>query len=315
MTGNIKVLIAIVGPTASGKSDLAIHLAQKYDGEIICADSRTFYKGLNIGTAKPYLNLKFKIKDTKFGPVYQIEGIPHYALDIVSPDETFTAAQFQKMAYQIIDDILTRDKIPFLVGGTGLYVDVVTKGFSIPHTPPNPALRDKLERMSNKTLTDELKKLDADAAKKIDPNNKRRLIRALEVCLTTGLPFSKLQKKKKPPYKILTLGIDMPRDKLYERINKRVDKMIEMGLVAEARGLFKKGYSLDLPSMSGLGYKQIGEWLVYRQPKSLCEAIYQIKRDTRRFARRQISWFKRDKSIVWVKNQKEAERVVDRFLH
>jgi tRNA dimethylallyltransferase len=311
----MKPIIAIVGPTASGKSELALYLAKKFNGEIICADSRTIYRKMNIGTAKPYLeisNLKSQISN--LGPIYQIKEVPHYMLDIVKPNETFTVAQFQEMAYQIIEDILKRGKIPFLVGGTGLYIDAVTKGLSIPRVPPNPELRARLEKMSNKILWNKLKKLDEKSALKIDPKNKRRIIRALEVCLLTGCPFSEQQKIKKSPYKVLTLGIKMPREKLYTRINERVNKMIEIGLVEEVRELLKKGYSLDLPSMSGLGYKQIGSWLVYGRPKSLNEAVYQIKRDTRRFARRQISWFKRDKSIKWIKNKKETEILIKNFL-
>ncbi|MCX6806699.1 MAG: tRNA (adenosine(37)-N6)-dimethylallyltransferase MiaA [Candidatus Berkelbacteria bacterium] len=290
-------LIAIVGPTASGKSNLAIKLAKKFNGEIICADSRTIYKGMVIGTASP---VKSKI--------------PHHLLHFVEPDQTFTVAQFQDLTYQIIDEILKHNKIPFLVGGTGLYVDAVTKGLSIPRIPPNPELRAKLEKMSNEKLLSKLKKLDAQKAKSIDPNNKRRLVRALEVCLLTKKPVSQQQTIKKPPFKVLTLGVDVPKEALQEKINSRVDKMIKMGFLQEVKKLLKKGAKLNLPSMSGLGYKQIAEHLLYEKPKTLEDTIKQIKIKTRQFAKRQMTWFTKDKGIVWVKNQKEAEDQIKKFL-
>lgn len=294
----MKPLIAIVGPTASGKTELAIQLAKKYGGGIVCADSRTIYKRLDIGTAKPGIRKK----------------IPHYLIDLIEPNKNFTVAQFQKMAYQVIDDILARGKIPFLVGGTGLYIDAVIKGLSIPEVPPNSALRARLEKMSNKKLASELEKLDVTSTTKINPKNKRRLIRALEVCLTTGKPFSELQKIKKPPYKVLTLGIVLPREKLYENIDKRVDKMIEIGFVEEVKGLLGKGYSLDLSSMSAIGYKQIGEWLVSDKSRPFKKVVEEIKQATRHFACRQLTWFRHDQSIIWVKDQKEAEEKIREFL-
>lgn len=318
----MKKITAIVGPTASGKSELSLYLAKKFNGEIICADSRTVYKELNIGTSKPYLEKKYKKShNLDYGTIYTISGIPHYMLDIVRPNQTFTVAQFQEMTFKIIEDILKRGKIPFLVGGTGLYIDAVTKGFKIPKVSPDLKLRKRLEKVSNKILWNKLKMLDEESASKIDPNNKRRIIRALEVCLKTGQPFSKQRKIKKPPFKVLTLGIEISREKLNQRIDKRVDKMMEMGFLNEVKNLLQKGYSLDLPSMSGLGYKQIGRILIEypNQPISklnnqLKEAVYQIKRDTRRYACRQISWFKRGKSIKWIKNKKEAEELVEKFL-
>jgi len=330
----MKPLIVIIGPTASGKTDLAMYLAKKFNGEIVCADSRTIYKEMLIGTASPCLEQRAlsteggvlprqSSKKQKFGE-YEIDGVLHYLLHFKKPNENFTVADFQQMAYKIIDDILKRGKIPFLVGGTGLYIDAVTKGFTIPHVLPNPALRQKLEKRNSEELFQELEKLDPAATKKINPKNKRRIIRALEVCLVTGQAFSKQQVKKKPKYDILTLGVDMPREELYQKIDQRVDKMIKMGLVDEVKRLIANGYKLNLPSMSGLGYKQIAGWLINHNPASLDDAVKQIKRDTRHFARRQITWFsakggsasggKRDKSIVWLKNSAEAKKLIEEFL-
>jgi len=310
----MKPLIVILGPTASGKSSLAINLAKKYQGEIICADSRTIYKGLKIGTASPISqisNLKSQI--SKWGRVYIINDIPHHLLHFVSSIEVFTVAQFQKMAYEIIDDILGHGKIPFLVGGTGLYIDTVTKGLKIPRVAPNFALREKLEKLSNKQLTAKLKMLDRPTAEKIDTKNKRRLIRALEVCTVTGQPFSKFQKSKKPKYNILKIGIKLPQEKLNKRIDERVDLMIKTGLVEEIKKLMDEGCRLNTPAMSGLGYKQIADYYINKN-KTLGDVILDIKLKTRQYAKRQMTWFRRDKETVWIKDKKEAENKIKNFL-
>lgn len=307
-------LIAIVGPTASGKTDLAFEIAKKYHGEIICADSRTIYKELIIGTASPILGKEYKIKKSRWGNVYLIDGVRHYLLHFVEPGYVFTVAEFQQMAEKIIQDIQARKKLPLLVGGTGLYIDSIIKGFKIPQSPPDLELRARLEKERVENLYYQLQKLDLAAASKIEPNNKRRIIRALEVFLNTGIRFSEQQKLKKPHFKILTIGILMSREKLYKKINQRVEKLIKLGFIEEVEKLIKKGYNLALPAMSGLGYKQIYNHLVNKDPETLQDTVYLIKRDTRHFARRQISWFKRNKSIKWVKNEKEAEKLIDKFL-
>ena len=279
-------LVAIVGPTAVGKTRLSLRLAQEFDGEIISADSRQVYRGLDIGTAKPTLEERARV--------------PHRLIDVVAPDETLTLAQYQELAYQAIDDVLARDKLPFLVGGTGQYVRAVVEGWGIPRVPPNEELRAELYRQAEiegeGELHARLREVDPAAAERIDPRNVRRVVRALEVYLETGQPISALQRKKPPPYRILQIGLTMKRQELYRRIDERVDKMIENGLVEEVRGLVEQGYGYNLPAISGLGYQQIGTYL--RGEASLEEAIQLIKRHTRRFVRHQYNWFRLDDAAI-----------------
>jgi len=295
---SFKPLIVILGPTASGKTALAIKLAKKYNGEIICADSRTIFEYMDIGTAKPTLTER-KI-------------VPHHLLDIIKPDEEFSVAEFQRLAYQTIDDILNRGKIPFLVGGSGLYIDAVTEGFKIPEIRPDNQLRRKLEAMSLDKLKNKLKKIDSLAYCKIEKTNKRRVIRALEVAIKTGKSITELQKKKRPDYDILKIGINLPRERLYQLINQRTEKMIKMGLVDEIKKLFKMGYDFNLPAMSGLIYNEIGEYV--RGKTSLEKAIEKAKQRTRQFARRQMTWFKKDPKIKWITNYQEANNLIFKFL-
>ncbi len=271
-------LIAILGPTAVGKSALAIQLAQEFSGEIVSADSRTIYRGMDIGTAKP-------TRDEQ-------RSVPHHLIDVVEPDETFTLADYQQRAYATIDAIHARGKIPLLVGGTGLYVRAVLEGLSIPRVEPNPARRAELEREDAAMLYARLQQLDPCAANRIDPRNKRRVIRALEVCEGAGKPISELQTRAAPNYRTLRIGLTMPRGQLYDRINARVDAMIANGLIDEVRGLIARGYSVDLPSMSGLGYRQIVAYL--NGTTSMDEAVRVLKRDTRRFVHHQYTWFRLD---------------------
>jgi tRNA dimethylallyltransferase len=286
-------LIVICGPTASGKTKISLRLAKVFSGEIIAADSRTIYKGMDIGTAKPTLEEK--------------KGTPHYMIDIVRPDQEFTMAQFKQKAVKIIRDIQKRGKIPFLVGGTGLYISSIVDNLQIPRVPPNKKLRKKLEKQIAKyglnKLWKKLIKLDPEAKKFVQKENPRRVIRALEVIYKTKKPFSQLRQKGQPLFNVLQIGVKMPQEKLEQRINQRVDLMIKQGLVKEIEKLLKK-YSPDLPAMSGIGYHEIIKYL--QGQISLEEAIKLIKQDTRRYARRQMTWFKRDKRIKWVKNYREA---------
>lgn len=280
-------LIAIVGPTATGKSAVAVELALALGGEIVSADSRQVYRYMDIGTAKPGADDRAKV--------------PHYLVDIINPYEDFTLATYQELAFNAIDDIRRRGRLPFLVGGSGLYVRAVTGGLSIPRVAPDPELRrgleDRAAREGCQPLYDELSKADPQAAGKIDPRNVRRVIRALEVCLTAGVPFSQLQQSS-PRISTLMIGLTAAREDLYIRIDDRVDEMMKRGLVDEVKGLLDRGYSPALPAMSGLGYKQIAAYL--KGEMTLDEARQRIKFETHRFARSQYSWFRpKDKNIHW----------------
>lgn len=280
-------VVVIVGPTAIGKSGLSIRLAQAVDGEIVGADSRQVYRYMDIGTAKPSSEER--------------AVVPHHLIDVVDPDQDFGLALYQGMAYSAVADIQRRGKAALLVGGSGLYVRAMTGGFRIPQIPPDAELRRSLEekatREGGQTLYRELERMDPDAARRIDPRNIRRLIRALEVCQVSGTPFSQLQTSE-PLFRTLVLGLTTDREDLYRRIDSRVDSMMEQGLVPEVEGLLQRGYSLDLPSMSGLGYKQIGRYL--QGDTTLDEAVQQIKFETHRFARHQYAWFRlKDENIRW----------------
>ncbi len=273
-----KPLVAVVGPTAVGKTAYAIRLAEAFDGEIVSADSRQVYRGMDIGTAKPTREEQARVR--------------HHLLDLVNPGEPFTLSQYQHLAYAAIADIHARGKLPLLVGGSGLYVRAVLEGLSIPRVAPIPERRAALEREDGASLYTRLQQVDAQAAERIDPRNKRRVIRALEVCEATGRPISAQQTREAPDYALLRIGLTLPRDELYERINARVDAMIAAGLVAEVERLMAAGYDLDTPSMSGLGYRQIA--LYVKGEVTLDEAVRLLKRDTRRFVHHQYSWFRLD---------------------
>lgn len=299
---NKKKLLVIVGQTASGKSVLALFLAKKYGGEIISADSRQIYQKLDIGANKE--------KGGKKGKYYFVKGIKHSLISVISPKQNFTLANFKSRAIKEIKKIQKQGKLPILVGGTGLYIQAIVDNLSIPEVPPDEKFRLRLEKLSNKRLIERLKKLDPKALKKIAPENKRRLIRALEVSIKTGKKFSELQKKGKPLFDILQIGINVSKEKLYKKINARVDKMIQEGLFKEVKNLYKK-YG-PVPALSGIGYAEIIQYLDGKI--SLEEAVRLIKRNTRRYSRRQMSWFKRDSRIVWIKNSYEAEKEIKKWL-
>jgi len=284
MNGNLTPLLVIVGQTAVGKTALSLKLAQLFNGEIVSADSRLFYRGMNIGTAKPSL-----VEQT---------AVSHHLIDICNPDETLTLGDYQRMAYEVIDEIGGNGRLPILVGGTGQYVKAVVEGWGIPEVPPQPALRTVLEQMDGDELVRWIKVLDPVAAERLDLQNLRRVIRALEVTLVAGIPISELQKKSPPPYHICIIGLDRKRSVLYERIDKRVDLMMAEGLLVELEGLREKGYGRSLPSMSGLGYRQL--WAFLDGEMTLDEAVERIKFETHRFSRQQNTWFRRDNAdIAW----------------
>jgi tRNA dimethylallyltransferase len=285
---NKKNLIVIVGPTAVGKTEISIDLAMDLHGEIISADSRLFYRGMDIGTAKPTLNER--------------KGVPHHLIDIAEPDEKWSLALFQQTAYRLISEIQQKDRLPFLVGGTGQYVRAVVEGWAPPSLTPNHRLRTALEKWTEEigadSLHEKLAVLDPQAAMIIDARNVRRTIRALEVIFGTGKRFSEQRTKSTSPFGVLMIGLTRPRQELYQRIDQRIDRMIREGFVDEVKSLLSKGYSPDLPSLSAIGYREV---IAFLQGKiSLEEAKILMRRQTRQFVRRQANWFKpRDPLIHW----------------
>jgi tRNA dimethylallyltransferase len=271
-----------------GKTALSLHLAQSFDGEVVSADSRLFYRGMDIGTAKPTPEER--------------ASVPHHLIDVADPDQTVGLAEFQEQAYAAIDDVHARGRLPLLVGGTGQYVRAVVQGWRIPRVPPDPELRARLEAQAEQEgagqLHARLAELDLDAAARIDPRNVRRVIRALEVCLITGQPISGQQRKQPPPYRILQIGLTMERAALYERADRRVDAMIAAGLEDEVRRLVEVGFGWHLPAMSGLGYTQFRPY--FEGQATLEEVVAEIKRATHRFVRHQYNWFRlTDSAIRW----------------
>jgi tRNA dimethylallyltransferase len=281
-------LIVILGPTAVGKTEVSLQLAERLNGEIVSADSRLFYRGMDIGTAKPTPDEQARVT--------------HHFIDVADPDQIWSLAMFQRKAHRIIADIHLRRRIPFLVGGTGQYLRAVTEEWEIPEVPPNIKLRRVLEdwadEISPAGLHERLSILDSDASGRIDPRNLRRTIRALEVIFLTGETFSSQKSRGVSRYRLLQLGLTLPRPELYARLDRRIDAMIEAGLVDEVRDLIETGYSPDLPSLSAIGYRQIVQYL--QGDIELDEAIMLMKRITRRFVRRQANWFRLDDArIQW----------------
>jgi tRNA dimethylallyltransferase len=293
-------LLAVVGPTGVGKSRLALNLAQAFGGEIASADSRQVYRYMDIGTAKP----------TK----EELSLIPHHLIDIVNPDEDFSLAQYQQLAYQAIEDIQKRAKLPILAGGSGLYVWAILEGWRIPGVAPDPELRRRLEGVGKEGLYQELARVDPVAAQRIDPANVRRIIRALEVYRSAEAPISQLQLKTRPLPNTLIIGLTVDRAELYRRTDLRVEEMIERGLVDEVKGLLDRGYDLALPAMSGIGYKQIAMHL--RGELTLPVAIQQIKFETHRLVRHQYSWFRlKDDRIRWFDIEKGVDSQIKALVN
>ncbi|MBI3941728.1 MAG: tRNA (adenosine(37)-N6)-dimethylallyltransferase MiaA [Chloroflexi bacterium] len=284
----VKKLLLIVGPTAAGKTALAVDLARQFPLEVVSADSRQIYRGMDIGTAKP--------------TAAEQSAVPHHLLDVVDPNQTLTLAEYQRLATAAISEVQDRGNLPALVGGTGLYVRAVTAGFQIPEVEPDQTRRQVLEQeaesLGTEALYQRLVQVDPVAASRIDSRNLRRIIRALEVVESTGQPFSAQQVHHPPPWEMLWIGLTLPKAELDRRIEARVDRMIAAGLVEEVQRLLAEGVSPAQPALSGLGYRQIVAYLQGRL--TLEEAILLIKRDTRRFARRQYAWFRlSDPKIHW----------------
>jgi len=285
-------LVVIVGPTAVGKTEISIQLAERLGGEIVSADSRLFYRGMDIGTAKP-------------GPAERAR-VPHHLIDVADPDQIVSLALFQEEAHRAITAIHARGCLPFLVGGTGQYLRAIIQGWNLPKVEPG-GLRQALEDWAKEVwpygLHARLATLDPEAASRIDPRNQRRTVRALEVILSSGRLFSEQRRRVAPPYHLLLLGLSRPRAELYARLDARLESMLAAGFVAEVQGMLARGYSPSLPALSAIGYREIAAYLLGKI--SLDEAILRIKRATRTFVRRQSNWFKAgdlhpgDQSIRW----------------
>jgi tRNA dimethylallyltransferase len=301
MQSNKLHLFLIVGPTAVGKTEIAIQLAESINGEIVSADSRLFYRGMDIGTAKPTREEQARIT--------------HHLIDIANPDEILSLAVFQQRAREAIADIHSRGKLPFLVGGTGQYVRAVTEGWNPPEVKPDDKLRNELEKEHEEKgkdfLYERLKLLDPEAAEKIDPRNVRRTVRALEVILTTGKKFSDQRGQSKSLYHLTTMGLTRPRPELYARVDARIDSMFANGLLDEVKSLLAKGYSSDLPTMSAIGYRECVS--VIEGKLSVEQAKVEMRRATRIFVRRQGNWFKEsDPNIHWL--YAGEENVLDKII-
>lgn len=299
-----KPLVILTGPTAVGKTKASIGLAKAIGGEIISADSMQVYKQMDIGSAK--------IKPS------EMEGIPHYLVDILEPDEEFHVVLFQQMAKQAIQKIYEKGKIPILVGGTGFYIQAVLYDIDFSENEKDTSYREELEKLAQtkgaEYLHDRLREVDEKSAQDIHANNVKRVIRALEYFHQTGEKISEHneeQRKKVSPYNFSYFVLNDEREHLYERINLRVDQMINEGLVREVQSLKEKGYTRDMVSMQGLGYKEMLDYLDNKC--SLEEAVEIIKRDTRHFAKRQITWFKRESDVTWI-DKKEYDYNEERIL-
>ncbi|MDP2643174.1 MAG: tRNA (adenosine(37)-N6)-dimethylallyltransferase MiaA [Candidatus Peregrinibacteria bacterium] len=282
-----KPLIVILGPTASGKTDLSLQIAHAINGEIISTDSRQLYKGLEIGSDI--------ITEEK------MEGVPHHMIGITEPKNTITLAEYQDMATEKIKEIVKRKHIPMLVGGTGLYISAITQGYQLPRMEPDLKLRARLfkqaEKYGNNYIYKKLQKLDPSAAKRIHPNNIVYVVRAIEI--NAIKKENKKDKKINPKYDIFMVGIDWPREKLYERIGLRVENQLKRGLVNEVKNLLKKGYNEPLPAISSLGAKEMIPYI--KGKSSLEECVELLKKNTRNYAKRQMTWFRRYKNIKWLK--------------
>ena len=298
-------VIVIVGPTASGKTSLSIELAKKIDGEIISCDSMQIYKDMDIGSAKPTQE--------------EMQGIKHYLIDVVSPDERFSVAEYKKQAEKAIEEILAKGKVPIVIGGTGLYADSLIYGIEYQEIEFDEKYRKALEIQAQtedglKMLYNQAKKIDEDAIKKISENDKKRIIRILEIYHQTGKTKTELEaesRKNEVKYDYKVFAINMDRQVLYDRINKRVDIMIENGLIQEVDSLLKK-YKTFPTAMQGLGYKEVVQYLNDELTKE--EMIDKIKQETRRYAKRQLTWFRKNKETIWLDGQLGNENNINIIL-
>lgn len=304
-----KPLIILTGPTAVGKTKASIGLAKAIDGEIISADSMQVYKKMDIGSAK--------IRDD------EMEGVNHYLIDVLDPAEEFNVVLFQKMAKQAMEEIYANGHIPIVVGGTGFYIQALLYNIDFTQENEDNHIRTELETIAKEQGADYLhqmlREIDARSAETIHANNVKRVVRAIEYYRQTGKPISEHNEKerqKESPYTFVYFVLMDERQKLYDRIEKRIDAMVEEGLLDEVKALYEEGYTRDMVSMQGLGYKEILDYLDGKM--TLEEAIYVLKRDTRHFAKRQITWFKREKDVCWIDKsafQYDEDRILAEMLN
>jgi tRNA dimethylallyltransferase len=298
-------LVALLGPTAVGKTQVSMRLAELISGEIVSADSRLLYRGMDIGTAKPTSEERARV--------------PHHLIDVTDPERPWSLATFRQAALKAIRDIHQRGRLPLIVGGTGMYLTAILEGWSLPPKAEDADIRRQLFEFANQhgsqALHSRLANVDPAAAEKIDHRNVRRVVRAMEMYQVTGVPPSQLKKKRTPPFQILQVGLTLPRPELYARIDARIDDMLEAGLVDEVRALLARGVSPELPAMTAIGYRQIIDYL--KGEISLEEAVKQIRRQTRQLVRRQANWFKdKDPQIHWFQARPGVEQeIADRIRH
>ena len=304
-----KKVILILGPTASGKSDLAIKIAKLFNGEIISADSRQVYKGMDIGTGKVP---KDKIQDTclRRQAEYYSSGIRHHLLDVVDPKEYFSVAQYQKLALEAIKDIQQRSKLPILCGGTGLYISSVVEGWKLPNVPPNAKLRQELEGLNTEQLSQKLRELDPKRATTIDKNNKHRLIRAIEIATLKGLVLPLI--KEMPKWDILILGIKKNKEELKQLIKIRLEKRLKQGMIDEVKKLKKQGITSKRLEDFGLEYHWLNRHL--EKKITLLEMKEKLYQDSCHYAKRQMTWFKKIPNVHWISNDEEAIKLTSDFL-
>ncbi len=300
-----KPLIVIIGPTAVGKTKISLQVAERLKGEIVSADSRLFYQGMDIGTAKPTWE--------------EQKLVPHHLINVASPDQDWSLAVYLPRAIAVIEEIQQRGNLPFLVGGTGQYIQAVVQGWDLPSIKPDPGLREALRQWADQIGVDgiraRLAELDPEAAAGIDGPNLRRMIRALEVILSSGKRFSAQKKALGSSFQVLQIGLIRPREELYKRIDLRIDQMLAKGLVGEVQALLDTGYSSDLSAMSAIGYKQI---IIYLSGEiSLAEAVQQIKSKSRKYVRQQANWFREnDPDIHWYSAAADpTEKIIDEIQH
>ncbi|MDO8443550.1 MAG: tRNA (adenosine(37)-N6)-dimethylallyltransferase MiaA [Candidatus Azambacteria bacterium] len=307
-------IIVVVGPTASGKSTLAVKLAKKFKGEIISADSRQVYEGMDIGTGKITPDTKnssnFSTGQAKKKYVFTHKGIPHYCIDVANPKNQFSVAQYKQLAEKVIKKIIRHGKIPIICGGTGFYIQAITENISIPEIKPDIKLRTALEKKSTKELFSQLKKLDSRRAKNIDKNNRRRLIRALEIIIKSGNKVPEL--KSAPKYEVLFIGVKRGMRELKELIKSRLLKRLKIGMVKEIINLKKLGLSWQRLEDFGLEYRYVAYYL--QNKLSYDEMVSKLQKEIEHYAKRQMTWFNRNKKIRWVANSNQAGKLVKGFL-